>query len=273
MEGCLGKTIKYLLFATNFLVFVLGCAVLGVGIWVLVDANTFMDLFGQINDILGEDLSISIYSSATYILIAVAVIVILVSFFGCCGAVKESKCLLGTYFAIVLAVFIMCIVGAVLGYSGNLEETIKAPFKQAIAHYDDQSTDPVKKGFRDAVNQAQEDFKCCGVDNVRDWNEAVKANWTTFPDGKGTANKPEGCCKIDRQGTALSKEDIITCRTLAITEDSGKSEKYYFNGCYTEFELKIKDNQNMAVGIAIGIVVVMFLNMLFAFAMCTMSGK
>jgi len=269
MEGCLGKTIKYLLFATNFLVFVLGCAVLGVGIWVLVDANTFMDLFGQINDILDKDLSISIYSSATYILIAVAVIVILVSFFGCCGAVKESKCLLGTYFAIVLAVFIMCIVGAVLGYSGNLEETIKTPFKEAIAQYDDQSTETVKKGFREAVNQAQKDFKCCGVDGVKDWPDlATNANWTEYSGVK--ANKPLGCCIFKKpDGAEMNENDQIACRTSTNFE----SKDFYFNGCYSEFEKKIEENQNMAVGIAIGIVVVMFLNMLFAFAMCTMSGK
>jgi len=272
MEGCLGKTIKYLLFATNFLVFVLGCAVLGVGIWVLVDANTFMDLFGQINDILGEDLSISIYSSATYILIAVAVIVILVSFFGCCGAVKESKCLLGTYFAIVLAVFIMCIVGAVLGYSGNLEDTIKTPFKEAIGHYDDQSTKTVEKGFRDAVNEAQKDFKCCGVDGVQDWQLATKANWTDYSGVK--ANKPLGCCTFKKpDGAEMNAKEQEACRVLAIDASSFESKEFYFNGCYSEFEKKIEENQNMAVGIAIGIVVVMFLNMLFAFAMCTMSGK
>jgi len=270
MEGCLGTTIKYLLFATNFLVFVLGCAVLGVGIWVLVDAKSFTDLFGQINDILDQDVTISIYSSATYILIAVAVIVILISFFGCCGAVKESKCLLGTYFAIVLAVFIMCIVGAVLGYSGDLESSLKKPFEEAIRKYKDQPSTTVEKDFKIALDQAQQDFKCCGVSGVEDWR-----NPETKPTAQdwdpSTANKPIGCCKIWKNGTEITKDtDILDCRN---NKDPSTSTKYNFNGCYEEFELKIKENQNLAVGIAIGIVVVMFLNMLFAFAMCTMSGK
>lgn len=270
MEGCLGTTIKYLLFATNFLVFVLGCAVLGVGIWVLVDAKSFTDLFGQINDILDEDVTISIYSSATYILIAVAVIVILVTFFGCCGAVKESKCLLGTYFAIVLAVFIMCIVGAVLGYSGDLESTIKKPFEEAIKKYKDTPTNEVETGFKNAINQAQQDFACCGVSGVKDWyTEPLKPTAPAWD--PNTANKPEGCCMIWKNGTQMSKSETTKCRDD--TSEDHDSTKYNFNGCYEEFELKIKENQNLAVGIAIGIVVVMFLNMLFAFAMCTMSGK
>lgn len=283
MEGCVGNTVKYLLFATNFLVFILGCAVLGVGIWVLVDSSSFMDLFKQVEDILGDtDISINIYSTASYLLIAVAVIVIIITFFGCCGAIKESKCMLGTYFAIVLTVFIMCIVGAVLGYSGNLEETIKTPFLEAIKKYDDQPSwtpesptpttpeeikEEAKYYFKKAFNQAQKDFKCCGINGVEDWvdqNKPENANWPI------TFNKPEGCCAILKNGDDILPANVAACRAVA---GNHESEVYNFNGCYSEFENKIKENQDMVVGIAIGVVVVMFLNMLFAFAMCTMSGK
>jgi len=40
----------------------------------------------------------------------VAVIVALIAFFGCCGAIKENKCMLITYFVIMLAIFIAGIV-------------------------------------------------------------------------------------------------------------------------------------------------------------------
>jgi len=277
MEGCVGNTVKYLLFATNFIVFILGCAVLGVGIWVLVDSSSFMDLFQQVEDILGNtDISIDIYSTATYILIAVAVIIIIITFFGCCGAIKESKCMLGTYFAIVLTVFIMCIVGAVLGYSGNLEETIKDPFLKAITKYNDSPNKdgtPEEKAqyyFKEAFNKAQEDFKCCGIDGVEDWTGAATKpdapNW----DPKGS-NKPLGCCRFKKDGTEITPDSVAACRNSSAGDH--KSKIYNFNGCYSEFEKKIEENQNMVVGIAIGVVVVMFLNMLFAFAMCTMSGK
>lgn len=46
--------------------------------------------------------SITVYSTAAIILIVVSVIVIIVTFFGCCGAIKENKCMLGTYFTIIL---------------------------------------------------------------------------------------------------------------------------------------------------------------------------
>jgi hypothetical protein len=46
--------------------------------------------------------SIAIFSSAAIILIVVSVVVVVVTFFGCCGAIKENKCMLGTYFTVVL---------------------------------------------------------------------------------------------------------------------------------------------------------------------------
>ena len=54
--------------------------------------------------------------------------------------------MLGTYFTIILALFIAMVVGAVLGYSGNLESTIKSPLKNALNSYDDKPGDNVAKG-------------------------------------------------------------------------------------------------------------------------------
>merc|ERR1712142_1364276 len=114
MEGCMSNLVKYLLFLTNFLIFVLGLVVFGLGIWVLVDKPSFLNLFDEAQKVSGisDEFNISIYTSAAYILLVVSFLVVLISFFGCCGAWKEDKCM--------------------LGYSGNLEETIEKPLKNAL---------------------------------------------------------------------------------------------------------------------------------------------
>ena len=58
---------------------------MAVGIWTIVDHAYMEQLLGT-----------NLYMSAAYILIATGIIVILVSFFGCMGAVKEIKCMLLT---------------------------------------------------------------------------------------------------------------------------------------------------------------------------------
>jgi len=262
--GCISNLVKYLLFITNFLVFILGIAVFGLGIWVLVDKPSFMNLFDQASDQLGgtsDKFDITLYTSAAYILLVVAALVVIISFFGCCGAIKESKCMLGTYFTLILAMFIVMVVGAVLGYSGNIEEIIKKPLMEAMKPYDDQSTETGKEAYRNVWNEVQAELRCCGVDDAADW----KIDEHNFPTD---FNKPEGCCKWMKNGNEITEAAAKeTCRKAQATD-----KVYHFEGCYTKIENKIVDNQDIVVGVAIAVVVVMFLNMLFSFAMCTMVG-
>jgi len=272
MEGCLANLVKYLLFTTNFVVLILGCAVFGVSIWFIADSPSFMDLFQQAEDILGTDVAVGISTTAAILLLVVSVAVIIVTFFGCCGAYKESKCMLGTYFGIVLAIFVVMIVGAVLGYtsSSSFEEYIKDPLQNSLGKYVDNPTESQKAeaAYKSAWNAAQKDWKCCGINNASDWQTdhfADKAGWTNG------FNKPEGCCLVDKDGTDIPENQIDACRKLVY--NSAATNNYNFNGCYNEFKDYIEDNQTVVVGVAIGVVVVTFLNMLFAFAMCTMSDR
>jgi len=265
MESCMSSLVKYLLFLTNFLIFVLGLGVFGLGIWVLVDKPSFLNLFEEAKNVSGvtEGFNVEIYTSAAYILLVVSFLVVLISFFGCCGAWKENKCMLGTYFTLILAMFIVMVIGAVLGYSGDLDTTIKKPLKEALSKYRDdatEQTDPLT-AYKAAWNEVQEELKCCGMDNVEDWT-GDEFNWTP-----AQANKPLGCCMVKQDGTEMTDTEQLACRKA---ERDPASDEYYFRGCYTMIKDKIESNQNTVVGMAIGVVVVMFLNMLFSFAMCTM---
>jgi len=264
MEGCMSNLVKYLLFFTNFLVFVFGVIVFGVGIWVLADKPSFLTSFDEASKAAGDvDFNIEIYTSAAYIFLIVSALIIVLAFFGCCGAWKENKCMLGTYFVLILAMFILMIIGAVLAYSGNLETTIKDPLKKALEKYDDSADETTPEGaYKGAWNEVQKELKCCGVDNVKDWSEGSH-NWT--PSG---VNKPAGCCFYNRKnGEEMSEDDKEACRKDPLDPES---TDYYFDGCFTIMKNQIEGNQNTFVYVGVGVIVVMFLNMLSSFAMCTM---
>ena len=116
--------------------------------WVLGKEPSFFKILDDVHNLCNDDdgditcddivSKRAFYSSAVYIMIIIAALVILIAFFGCCGAMKESKCLLGTYFTIILALFIVMVIGAFLGYSGNFEDKVKTPFETALKKYDDQ---------------------------------------------------------------------------------------------------------------------------------------
>ena len=65
--------------------------------------------------------------------------------------------MLGTYFTIILALFIAMVVGAVLGYSGNLEKNIKSPLLKALELYEDKPDDDGGKALKSVWNKVQEE--------------------------------------------------------------------------------------------------------------------
>jgi len=271
-EGCVASVVKFSLFITNFLIFLLSLAVLGCGIWVLVDKPSFLNLFEkaeeQIPTQIGDGFDITLYTSAAYIIIVVAALVAIMSFFGCFGAWKESKCMLGTYFVLILVMFIVMVVGAVLAYTGDLQSTLNKPLMDALREYKDNPDTEAQTAFKAAWNEVQAELKCCGVDNGYDWinnNADFSASGSEF-------KVPEGCCHWRKDGNGdwvdLPEGQRDACRKT--TPANPWTETFAFEGCFTSILNQIEESQGIVAGIAIGVVVVMFLNMLFSFAMCTM---
>lgn len=264
----LSKVIQWLLGTTNFLIFVLGVSVFGLSIWVIADKPSFLTLFDKAKDVSGhtDDFNIQFFTSAAYILLAVSLIAVLISFLGCYGAIKKNKCMLATYFVLLLALMILMVVGVALGYSGDLDITIKKPLKEALSKYRDNvdESDSALFAYKESWNTVQEEFKCCGVDNVADW-AGSEFQWSP-----SSANKPLGCCIETKDGATMSDEQQLVCREA--TQDSA-SQKYYFDGCYTLIKDKVKKNEKSILGTATVVAIVMFLNLLSSFAMCVMSKK
>merc|ERR1712001_19321 len=236
----------------------MGCAVLGVGIFALVDGQALMDLINSANEALDKDINLNIFTSAAIILIAVAVFVVIVAFFGCCGAIKESKCMLGTYFAIILVMFIILIVGAVIGYQASFDE-IGDQLDNTMDNFVDKSkqNDDPSEGdlaITKAWNSVQEDYSCCGSTFNSTFN-----SWTEYgPYPIDDSKVPESCCMNLDDSTKLQD-----CRKNPFN--------YNLTGCFDKFEDLINNNKKSVLAVGVTIVVIMFFNMLFAFAMCTMA--
>ncbi|CAH0400272.1 unnamed protein product [Chilo suppressalis] len=82
---CAEFIIKYVLFFANFVFSLAGLALIGVGIAVLVQISGIDALPSGLNAI---PISVIVLGS----------IIFCIAFFGCCGAIRESQCLLTMYF-------------------------------------------------------------------------------------------------------------------------------------------------------------------------------
>ena len=131
---------------------VIGCVVLGLGIYVLVDSASLVTLVDKSG--VGDDINITAFTSAAYIFIVVAVFVVILTFFGCCGAIKESKCMLGTYFTLILVMFVVMIAGAVLGYSTSMDK-LQGALEKTMPQFKDGATNDTQMAITEAWNEVQ----------------------------------------------------------------------------------------------------------------------
>jgi len=146
--------IKYLMFAFNFIFWLLGCAILGVGIWLRVDEKSaeFIHASSQVD----------ILYNLSYALIAIGFLIMLVGFMGCCGAIRESQCMLSFFF-----IFLFIIFATLLGF-GIWAAVAKESFKDLTStmltdSVDTYDTNPASKSFMDLI---QTSFNCCGNENA-----------------------------------------------------------------------------------------------------------
>jgi hypothetical protein len=108
----------------------LGVTALGFSIFAYVDGDVLQELI----DLADVDWSVHIYGSTAILFMIASSIVIVISFLGCCGAIKvltqlssfesrnssqnffmENKCFLGLFIIIMVAIFGTVIAGIIMG--------------------------------------------------------------------------------------------------------------------------------------------------------------
>ena len=72
----------------------MGLALLGIGIFAYIDGQDFNELVDQAMKNLNSDFTISLYGGTAALIIAISCIIVIVSFFGCCGAWKVGTSIL-----------------------------------------------------------------------------------------------------------------------------------------------------------------------------------
>ncbi|KAG5848638.1 hypothetical protein ANANG_G00100770 [Anguilla anguilla] len=154
VEGCT-KVIKYVLFFFNFFFWLAGGVILGVALWLRQDSQTSSLLTLQLD---GNQAPNTFYISV-YILIAVGAVMMFVGFLGCYGAIQESQCLLGTFFACLVILFACEVAAGIWGFM-NRAKIANEMINFYDAAYDkasgnNQAAATVLKAFHETLD-------CCG---------------------------------------------------------------------------------------------------------------
>ncbi|TRY65398.1 hypothetical protein DNTS_023143 [Danionella cerebrum] len=145
------QCIKYLLFIFNFIFWLAGTGVLAVGLWLRFDART-KGIFA--------DSSQSVFLTGVYILIVAGAIMMVVGFLGCCGAMKESSCMLGLFFGFLLVIFAAEVAAGIWGLSNKdkIVTDLQQFYQQTFSNYKDTKQEALKETLR-AIHFG---LNCCG---------------------------------------------------------------------------------------------------------------
>ncbi|XP_055030645.2 CD9 molecule a isoform X1 [Misgurnus anguillicaudatus] len=152
-----GETcVKYLMFVFNFIFWIAGTGVLAVGIWLRLDPKT-KGLFVDEN-------SPFVFYTGVYILVAAGALMMIVGFFGCCGAIQESPCMLGVFFFFLLVIFAVEVAAGIWGFSNQTKviEDITTFYKETYNKYKETNQDALKETIR----LIQHGLNCCGPSGI-----------------------------------------------------------------------------------------------------------
>ncbi|KAL4642133.1 CD81 protein-like [Arapaima gigas] len=159
VEGCT-KCIKYLLFCFNFIFWLAGGVILGVALWLRHDNSTSNLLSLEFD---GAQSPNTFYISI-YILIAVGAVMMFVGFLGCYGAIQESQCLLGTFFACLVILFACEVAAGIWGFMNR--DTVAEELKNFYDSAFDQAVSDTmltkKQSALNVIKVYHETLQCCG---------------------------------------------------------------------------------------------------------------
>ncbi|CAG9760798.1 unnamed protein product [Ceutorhynchus assimilis] len=234
--------VKYLIFLLNFIFWLFGGLLIGIGLYAFVDK---WQLTGwvKLENVYDVILNVSL------VMVIMGGVVFIVSFAGCVGALRENTCLLKFYSLCLLIFFLVEMGIAILGFvfPHSMQSVLEENFTDKIIHtYRD---DPDLQNF---IDFAQQEFKCCGLssEGYMDWSKNEYFNCTS--PSVEHCGVPFSCCI---NATDLSSRLVnIMCgygvQTLSVAE---ASKKVWTSGCIEIVRTWAEGNLYTIAGIALGV--------------------
>lgn len=226
------KCVKFLLFGFNLL-FALS------GLTLIITGGVIQGVYKEYLDFLGDQ-----FFNTPVLLIVVGCIIFFVTFFGCCGAIKENHCMTVTFTILLVFIFLLEMGAGIAAYMlrSDVRGIIEINMERGQQNFNKEGF----KGVTETWNIVQHELKCCGSQEYKDWKN------TTF----GTSgNVPDSCCHADIPGCGVG---------ILNKSPSDAAKIINLGGCLVEFEALIIKNIAAVGGVGVGIGLIQFIGIIFS---------
>lgn len=223
-RGCL-LCIKVQMFIFNLIFWLGGCGILGVGVWLAVTQGKFATLSYTFPSL-----------SAASLFMVTGSVIMVVGFIGCLGAVTEHRCLLLTFFIVLLIIFLLEVVGMLLFITSRdqFNKYAEDDLKKSLSFYGKEEN----LGLTNAWDMVQIEFHCCGVKGHADWEDVLHG-----------PTVPKSCCMGLAEGCTSDRDD------------------WWKEGCYSKVQKYVLDNISFVWIFAVCIIIIQVLGLVFSMLM------
>ncbi|CAH0406653.1 unnamed protein product [Chilo suppressalis] len=237
------RCIKYMLMSVTVIFMLTSALIISVG-------TSIYAIFEEIQFFLQGHF----YTPATLI-IAIGVIMLFVSLFGCIGAFKESTCFINIFAVILSLVFILEVAASIAAYSlrGKIDHMLDQTLRQNMHHYYEDEM------VSEYVDFLQNRMNCCGADSYQDWAAVIPPPGTS---GIVYENMtiPNSCC-AQTEGKMVDNEIMESCTKL------------YANGCLPRLFYILYQSAGLLGAGALTIAFIQIIGIVFSFSLASAIRK
>ncbi|UJR36184.1 hypothetical protein I4U23_028918 [Adineta vaga] len=164
--SCGIEVISVILFALNILFLVFGCSLLGFGIYLKVSKKFDVALSPNISTqiIGGEAIEV-----VGIILIIMGVFTVLLSAFGCLGALFRNRIFLYIY-GIILSLLMICELAAFITMMST-RVRIRDSYQSGLWNVFSNAYTKNRPNLIEAIEELEREFQCCGVIDFKDYTK------------------------------------------------------------------------------------------------------
>lgn len=183
--GCATGIVKYLLFISNLVFALSGLCLLTIGIVYKLNISSIIDAIPDEYTNLGL---------TPIFLIVIGTIIFVIAFLGCCGAIRESTCMLTTFAILLLTIFIIKIAIGTYAFlqvknADDLESFVRPKLTELVRNYN------TNNSSRQIMDNIQRELQCCGSINYQDYNDILSTPPASCRSSENDVVFIEGCAQ------------------------------------------------------------------------------
>ncbi|XP_071750845.1 tetraspanin-33 [Centroberyx gerrardi] len=226
------RAVKYTLFVCCYVFWVVSAVLTAVGIYAKAAKE--------------KDVVDTLTVDPALLLIVVGSVMFMITFLGCCGALRNAACLLKTFLGILVAILLLQIAAAVLSFLFTdkvMERTEKLMKKAVVRYREDQDLENV-------IDFIQKKFQCCGVQSYQDWSQNVYFECSDTNPSLEACGVPFSCCVQLQNQTVLNTMCGYGVQQL---DQSAARQDVFTVGCLEKIVWWSKHNLLLVAGLTAGL--------------------